>query len=141
MIERIAYVSRARPGLTNADVYDLVRLSVNRNSRHGLTGGLLVLDGYFLQVLEGDAHRVDERYRAIAADPRHSALELRLRAPVRERLFADEWMALRLPEQVPAALRSAFGYAPGLPAARFDGARVVDFIHACCRHAAEDATA
>lgn len=141
MIERIAYVSRAAPGLSNADVYDIVRGSVNRNNRHGVTGGLLLLDGFFLQVLEGDAHRVDERFRAIAADARHTALDLRLRTPVRERLFPDQWMALRLPEQVPPALRAALGYEPGLPAARFSGARVAAFIQACCRHADEDATA
>lgn len=139
MIERLAYVSRAADGLATADVYDLIRISVNRNSRCGLTGGLVALDGHFLQVLEGDSHHLAQRYRAIAADPRHRDIELRLRETVRERLFPDQWMALRLPEQVPAALRAAFGYVPGLPAARFGGARVVEFVHACCAQVAEDA--
>lgn len=141
MIERLAYVSRAADGLATAAIYDLIRTSVNRNSRCGLTGGLVALDGHFLQVLEGDPHHLDRRYRSIAADPRHHGIELRLRESARERLFPDQWMALRLPEQVPAALRASFGYLPGLPAAQFSGARVVEFVHACCRHAAADVTA
>ena len=49
-------------------VYDNIRVAHNRNSECNLTGALLFLDGYFVQVLEGEPLRVQERFAIIAAD-------------------------------------------------------------------------
>jgi hypothetical protein len=132
MFERIAYVSRAAGGIGTREVYDIIRRAHNRNGAAGLTGALLFLDGCFVQVLEGERFRLDDCLARIAADARHHGLELRLRASTEQRLFEHDWMALRLPEQVPEGVLAAFDYAPGLPAARFDGARTVAFVRACC---------
>ncbi len=78
MFQRLLYVSRATDDVNLRDVYDIIRIAHNRNANNGLTGGLLFLDGYFLQVLEGSPYAVEERYSRILADPRHTDVSLRL---------------------------------------------------------------
>lgn len=135
MFERLAYVSRAAPHIGMRDCYDIIRVAHNRNSQFGLTGALLFLDGYFIQVLEGDRCRMQERFQVIAADPRHTALELRHRQPCDTLLFPGEWMALRSAAEIDPAVLDRFGYLPGLPAAQFSGERIVEFALACSLHA------
>lgn len=56
------------------------------NRRDGLSGMLLLVDGTFFQVLEGEQDMVEQTYRRIAKDTRHSAL---LRVLERERADRD----------------------------------------------------
>lgn len=132
MILRIAYVSRAAPGVTERDAFDIIRVAHNRNRQHDLSGGLVFLDGHFAQVLEGMPRRVLERYERIARDARHVDVDLRLQAQVHERLFEGEWMALRCAHEISPGLRRAPAHVPGWPADRFDGPAIVDFVKACC---------
>lgn len=132
MILRIAYVSRAAPGITERDAFDIIRVAHNRNRQHDLSGGLVFLDGHFAQVLEGLSYRVVERYERIARDPRHVDLDLRLQAQVPERLFEGEWMALRCAQEIDPALLRARAYVPGWPVDRFGGNALVEFVKACC---------
>ncbi len=132
MHERVVYVSRAAPGTGAAEAYDIIRVSHNRNSRFGLSGALIFVDGFFLQVLEGDGVSVRERYARILTDPRHTAVEMRQSTQTAQRSFGGDWMALRRDDEIGPAVRQAFGYAPGFPAERFDGDRLVAFALACC---------
>jgi Sensors of blue-light using FAD len=132
MLERIVYVSKAREGVDARDAYEIIRVSHNRNSRCGLTGALIMLDGHFLQVLEGDGFHINQRLAAIQKDPRHHDVELRERAAIAEPVFPDEWMALRLADGVSEAVKTEFDYEPGFPADRFDASQLVAFAQACC---------
>jgi hypothetical protein len=132
MYQRLIYVSRALPSVSARDVYDIIRVAHNRNSQFGLGGGLLFLDGYFVQVLEGDDFRLRERFGVISADPRHTGLQLRQRSQVSERLFDNDWMALRLQHEIRPQRLQALGYQPGLPDAQFSADALVDFVKACC---------
>jgi len=133
MHERLVYVSRATHGIGARDAYDIIRVAHNRNSRLGLTGALIFLDGHFLQVLEGGAFNVRDRYARIAADPRHTQVGLRQSRRIPQLSFAGDWMALRHDDEVDHAARQAYDYSPGFPADRFDGDRLVAFALACCR--------
>jgi hypothetical protein len=133
MHERLVYVSRAALGIVAREAYDIIRVSHNRNSRYGLTGALILVDGHFLQVLEGNAIRVRERYARIATDPRHTDVELRQSTGVEQLSFGSDWMAMRHDNEITHATREAHRYAPGFPADRFDGDRLVAFAVACCR--------
>lgn len=135
MYQRLVYVSQAAPGLGARDTYDIIRVATNRNSQLGLTGALVFLDGHFVQLLEGQPHQVQARFARIAQDPRHHGLSLRLAVLTLELLFPDDWMALRQADQIPPGVKQAFGYQPGLPPDRFDGARIVDFLLASCGRA------
>ncbi len=133
MFARIAYVSRAAAGLTTPDALEIARGAAERNRRRGLTGALLFADGHFVQVLEGETLCVRDRIEAIAADPRHHAMDLRLARHVHDRLFEGEWMTLRQGNEIATGLKERFEYRPGLPGELFDGDRLVAFVHACCR--------
>ena len=80
MLERIVYVSRAAAGVGDREVYRIIRCAHARNGADGLTGALIFLDGWFAQLLEGPPAAVGRAFAPIAADPRHHALSLRVRA-------------------------------------------------------------
>lgn len=125
MFQRLLYVSRATDDVNLRDVYDIIRIAHNRNANNGLTGGLLFLDGYFLQVLEGSPYAVEERYSRILADPRHTDVSLRLNESSSNLLFPSEWMALRSKTDLPPRLFAVDRYQPGLPIERFDAEQVL----------------
>jgi hypothetical protein len=131
MYEQIVYVSRALPDMDARGVYDIIRVAHNRNSKLGLTGALIFIDGYFLQVIEGNSHFLRERFAIIAADPRHTDLQLRRSVAIRERAFPDEWMALRHGDAIDDGLKQDFDYVPGFPASHFDADKLVEFALAC----------
>jgi Sensors of blue-light using FAD len=131
MHEQLVYVSRAVPGVGARAAYEIIRVSHNRNSLHQLTGALILIDGHFLQVLEGHSHTVRERFAVIAADPRHTDVSVRQSVATRERTFPDEWMALRHGDAIDEGLKLDFGYACGFPATHFDGPKLVEFALAC----------
>ena len=74
MIFQVAYFSAARPAITDADVRDILRASAKSNRRDGLSGMLLLLDGTFFQVLEGEKDRIEETLLRISSDPRHTGI-------------------------------------------------------------------
>ncbi len=131
MLERVMYVSRATPGVTLADAYDIIRTAHNRNSEQGLTGALVLIDDYFVQVLEGDSFHLRERYSRIAEDPRHGTVELRDHRPIPAVSFPGEWMALRDGSQVTPQLKQRFGYRPGFSTDHFDSDHLHAFMVAC----------
>ena len=131
MFEQLVYVSRAMPGLNGRGAYDIIRVSHNRNSRCGLTGTLILLDGYFLQVLEGHRHALRERFAIIEADPRHSEVSVRHSIAMNDRIFPDEWMALRHGDAIDEDLKLDFCYVPGFPETHFDGKKLIEFALAC----------
>lgn len=87
MVFQIAYMSAAKPGLTEAEVHDILRASSVNNRRSQLSGMLLLLDGTFFQVLEGDRENVETTYKRISSDRRHSALIRVLEREREERSF------------------------------------------------------
>ena len=133
MYERLVYVSRAAPGIGPRDCYDIIRVAHNRNSTHQLTGGLVFVDGCFVQVLEGNAWSLRRRFAVIAADPRHRDVTVRQQIASPELLFADDWMALRGDADISDELKAAWSYHPAWPMAERDGQRLADFVQACCR--------
>jgi len=65
------YHSKARPGLTGADI-DVFLQSSRRNNRNVGIGGMLLFGrGCFIQLIEGPGPAVERTYRRILSDPRH----------------------------------------------------------------------
>jgi hypothetical protein len=67
----------------------LLRARLN-NARAGLTGMLLYHQRSFLQVLEGEAAKLDTVFARISKDDRHTRLVILLRQPVPARQF-EQW--------------------------------------------------
>ena len=93
-IIQLLYVSRATVPMTETDLVDIVDRSCRKNARLGITGLLLYGRGNFIQVLEGEATRVDELMEVIKQDPRHKDVEILQNAPIRARLFKQWGMGL-----------------------------------------------
>lgn len=92
----VIYVSVADPLLSPADIDAILVTARRNNARDGLTGALIYNGHNFMQLLEGDAERVDACLAAIREDARHSGMiEIRRRA-IEQREFAD-WTMLYEP--------------------------------------------
>jgi hypothetical protein len=91
----IVYMSRAAVPFDDAALAQLLRDARLRNEALGVSGLLLAKDGRFMQLLEGPAWSVDDRFAAISRDPRHGEVKSLIREDVERRRF-DGWsMAYR----------------------------------------------
>lgn len=88
MLVRLVYASRAVASVDQAQLLAIVRQSKANNPAHGITGVLCFSEGIFLQVLEGGRSAVNQLYNRIAADPRHTQVELMVYEEIGERRFA-----------------------------------------------------
>lgn len=89
MVFQVAYFSAALPTITDKDVHDILRASSRNNRRNDLSGMLLLLDGTFFQVLEGDRDRIEETLQRISRDPRHTGVLRVVEKERDERSFPD----------------------------------------------------
>ncbi len=88
MLVRLMYASRAVPTVDQDQLLAIVRKSKANNPGVGVTGVLCFSQGLFLQVLEGGRGPVNALYNRIAADPRHTQVELLAYEEITERRFA-----------------------------------------------------
>jgi hypothetical protein len=132
MLERILYVSRPDPGTCFEDVCRIVRKAHVRNAGLGVTGALISLDGFFVQMLEGPPDGVGAVFRCILRDRRHLALDLRIRERALCRLFPGHAMALRTGAGLEPGLLADFDYCPGFPVETFPAARLTDLVVSAC---------
>ena len=88
MLTRLTYASKTAEALNPASLQALLDHARAANERRNITGMLAFDSRWFLQVLAGDRHVVNEVFSRIAADPRHRRVELREVAATEERRFA-----------------------------------------------------
>jgi hypothetical protein len=88
MLVRLMYASRAVPSIDQDALMAILRQSKQRNPDAGITGVLCFSEGIFLQVLEGGRSAVNQLYNRIAADSRHTQVELMSYREIGERRFA-----------------------------------------------------
>ena len=136
MFEKIVTVSRSAPGLGLEALHGIVREAHARNPGAGLTGGLVLLDGWFAQLLEGPPAPLAFAFGRIRQDPRHQGLALRARERALCRLFPGQALALRTRASLDAGLLEAFGYRPGFPVEDFPSDVLVEFLVGACRREA-----
>ena len=89
MLVRMMYASRAVPAVDQEELVTILRQSKANNPGIGVTGVLCFSGGIFLQVLEGGRSAVNRLYNRIAADPRHTDVEVLLYEEIGERRFAS----------------------------------------------------
>jgi len=89
MLVRLLYASRAVPAIDHEELVTILRQSKTHNPTVGVTGVLCFSGGIFLQVLEGGRSAVNRLYNRIAADPRHTDVEVLLYEEIGERRFAS----------------------------------------------------
>lgn len=75
--------------MSDVDVQTLLEAARRKNFMSEITGMLLMIEGSFFQVLEGEEAAVDEIYEEISADPRHDRVTRIIREPIAGRSFGD----------------------------------------------------
>lgn len=85
----IIYFSVGNSWFSSAELEDLLAVSVANNRRNNITGMLLYANGNFIQLLEGDESDVQQAFRKISADPRHSDVTHLASGNTELRLFPD----------------------------------------------------
>jgi transcriptional regulator with XRE-family HTH domain len=91
-VYRLIYFSRATAAALaamEASVDAIRKVSARRNAELGVTGMLMVQDGWFLGALEGVKAAVQQVFGAISTDPRNSAPEVLQSRFVAQRQFSD----------------------------------------------------
>ena len=92
---QIVYASVAKDSLGQKELVDLLKGSVARNAKAGVTGLLLYKDGRFMQVLEGRESVVVPLFSKISRDPRHHHVVPLMHGRIQERHFPNSAMAFR----------------------------------------------
>lgn len=101
---RLIYVSRMTEACDMAALQEILAVSRRNNASRDITGMLCYDPLFFMQCLEGPREAVNELYRDIARDNRHTQVTLLEYQEIRERMF-DGWSmafvrASELDEQV-----------------------------------------
>ncbi|WP_083402567.1 BLUF domain-containing protein [Curtobacterium sp. MCBA15_008] len=108
MLVSIVYMSRAVVPFDDAALAELLREARLRNEALGVSGILLAKDGRFMQLLEGPAFSVDDRFQVIAKDRRHGEVKSLIREDIERRRF-DGWsMAYRSLDDADVAAEEGF---------------------------------
>ena len=105
---QIVYTSTAAMPFEKAELMALLKGSVQRNTRAGITGLLLYRDDCFMQVLEGEESAVVRLFAKISRDPRHHHVIPLIHEPIEQRYFPSSAMAFR--DLDSAELRQLSGY-------------------------------
>ena len=88
-IRQIVYVSSGTREYSSEEVEKIADTGRSNNAQNDLTGVLLYYAGNFMQLLEGPADSVDETYKRIVSDTRHTGILPLQDSMVEERSFPD----------------------------------------------------
>ncbi len=86
---QLVYASAATKPFSKKQLVELLKLSRARNAERDVTGVLLLAEGTFFQVLEGEEETVEALFQHISKDPRHARILMVARTEIEERLFGD----------------------------------------------------
>ena len=86
----LVFTSVAKHKVTDDDLKAILNKSRISNAALGITGMLLYLDPYFMQVLEVEEEALDEKFSMIARNPIHHKISLIYKQPIQRRSF-DKW--------------------------------------------------
>ncbi len=112
ILQQALYTSQAvlptEPVSRLATIVDILASARRFNEQHGLTGYLTLVDGQFLQILEGDPGSLKDVLRKISLDTRNDRMMVLEQSEIEERMFLDWSMGCSLaPELINTALNFA----------------------------------
>lgn len=91
----LVYISVADHQMEPDELLTILDSANRNNPEHGLTGMLLYQNGFFIQVLEGEASDVDLMYERILNDDRHHHIVLVEKVEISERAFGNWTMGFK----------------------------------------------
>jgi len=91
----IVYMSFSSRALSEAELNAFLATIRRKNQDQGITGLLLYNDEAFIQVIEGKKDTIDQVFKLISQDSRHSNIVKLLEEPIVKRAFPDWSMGFR----------------------------------------------
>lgn len=85
----LVYTSVSSQELSDDDLKVLLQKAREKNEKLNITGMLLHMDPFFIQVLEGEEATVIDAYNRIKEDSRHHKVSLIYKKQINERCFSD----------------------------------------------------
>lgn len=85
----LVYTSIANQKMSDNDLKDLLQRIRNKNEARRITGMLLYLDPFFIQVLEGEEAMINGLFNLIKQDSRHHKVSLIYKKPIDDRSFSN----------------------------------------------------
>lgn len=92
-LQYVSYMSSQANVLSEKDIEELLYQVREKNKRLAITGLLLLIQGKFVQYIEGPENVIEKVYKKIKSDPRHNELLLLDKGELNERQFTDWSMA------------------------------------------------
>ncbi len=99
MLVHLTYWSKAIKHFEQDEIDYLHRRAYEFNRKNAITGCLLLINGFFVQTVEGHTDVVNELYARIMADPRHHSLRLLQYNQIIKRIFSDWLFVARVDEE------------------------------------------
>ena len=96
-IHQIVYSSLASKKMLKSDLFIILRKARLNNRMSEITGILIYIDGYFLQILEGNKDEVHKIFNKISQDPRHTNCQVIFEGDTDKRFFPRWEMAYASP--------------------------------------------
>lgn len=90
---QIIYSSQSATPMQTDDLEDILEGAREGNAEVGITGALVYVDGFFLQILEGKAKDLEELMGRIARDVRHERVTVLKQGEVSAAQFSNWHMA------------------------------------------------
>ena len=90
---QIIYSSKSATPMQMDDLEEILEGARERNTNAGITGALVYIDGFFLQILEGEARAVEALMARIAKDVRHETVTVLRQGKITTSVFGDWRMA------------------------------------------------
>ena len=90
---QLSYRSKAKKGINQVDIEDILNSSYKNNGERGVTGCLIYDFREFYQILEGKKEDVLYIYQKIKEDSRHNQIEILRQDLAKQRYFSDFSMA------------------------------------------------
>lgn len=91
----VSYMSNQASVLSEKDIEKLLFQVREKNKHLAITGLLLLIQGKFIQYIEGPEEEINNVYKKIKQDPRHNDLLLLDKGELNERQFNDWSMAYK----------------------------------------------
>lgn len=85
----VVYTSVSNQEMSDDDLKELLKRSRTKNQNLNITGMLLYLDPFYIQVLEGEESTVDRLFNIIKDDPNHEKVSIIYKKAIAERSFSD----------------------------------------------------
>lgn len=112
MLHELIYTSIAIEEMDQKGLEDILFTANNTNKELDITGMLVYHNRTFIQLLEGDKTKVEELYKKIIKDKRHTSAEIFWQDSIKQRSFANWSMAFSTLHSLPEDLKE--NYSPFL---------------------------